>query len=381
MATFLDRCTELSAVLDAEAAAAEAGRRLTDTTMQAAHDARLFDAVVPTSLGGDAVPLDDLLAGTRTLAHGCVASAWTLSFLVMHGWLLAKFPDAGRREFFGGSAPPLAPAPLAPTGSIRPVDGGVILDGTWEWATGSNHGDWVLVHAVQTEPTFSTRFCALPIDEVEVLDDWFTAGMAATGSNTIRVSERFVPTHRLLDGRALLDSTTSIEGDSLESLPVGAVLALLAAAPALGGAERALGLYEERLRTRVLAYSLGDKATEQPAAQIRLADARSIVRTTRDHYDATVARLMAARDAGAVDVQLRVDTRLAAAEVVRSARRAVSIICEGAGASVYRSDHPLQRIQRDLETLKGHVIFDWDRTAELAGRVTLGFDLRPTDMV
>lgn len=56
-------------------------------------------------------------------------------------------------------------------------------------------------------------------------------------------------------------------------------------------------------------------------------------------------------------------------------------MCDGAGASVYFASHPLQRLQRDVETLKGHVIFDWDRTAELAGRYQLGLGLRPTDMV
>jgi 3-hydroxy-9,10-secoandrosta-1,3,5(10)-triene-9,17-dione monooxygenase len=78
---------------------------------------------------------------------------------------------------------------------------------------------------------------------------------------------------------------------------------------------------------------------------------------------------------------LRVDTRLAAAATVRAARHVVASVCEGAGASVYYADHPLQRLQRDVETLKGHVVFDWDRTAELAGRFALGLGLRPTDMV
>jgi hypothetical protein len=41
----------------------------------------------------------------------------------------------------------------------------------------------------------------------------------------------------------------------------------------------------------------------------------------------------------------------------------------------------LQRLQRDVEVLKGHVIFDWDRTAELAGRIELGLEVRPTDLV
>jgi hypothetical protein len=46
---------------------------------------------------------------------------------------------------------------------------------------------------------------------------------------------------------------------------------------------------------------------------------------------------------------------------------------------VYATCHPIQRLQRDVETLKGHVIFDWDRTTELAGRVMLGGSLGPAD--
>ena len=57
------------------------------------------------------------------------------------------------------------------------------------------------------------------------------------------------------------------------------------------------------------------------------------------------------------------------------------MIGEGSGASVYRADSPLQRLQRDVEVLKGHVIFDWDRTTELAGRTALGIEPRPTDMI
>ena len=73
--------------------------------------------------------------------------------------------------------------------------------------------------------------------------------------------------------------------------------------------------------------------------------------------------------------------RLTAAATVRAARSIVGTIAEGAGASVYFNSSPFQRIQRDLEVLKGHVIFDWDRTTELAGRVALDLPVKPTDMV
>jgi len=127
-----------------------------------------------------------------------------------------------------------------------------------------------------------------------------------------------------------------------------------------------------------LAYTLGDKAVDQPAAQIRLAEVEDLARTAGARWRSAIQCLCSGREIGAAE---RVDSRLAAASAVRTARRAVTTACEGAGASVFFESHPLQRVQRDLETLQGHVIFDWDRTAELAGRHHLGFELRPTDLV
>jgi len=381
----LDRCASLVAVVAEAAPDGERARRVPERVIDAARDAGFFRAIVPTSLGGAGFGVDVLADCTRVLAHGCPATAWTLSFLALHGWLLSKLPPAGRDEVFAEGPTPFAPAPLAPTGKAVPADGGFVVDGRWEWATAVAHAEWVMVHAIEIGPTLATRFVVLPIAEVTVDDVWFTSGMRATGSNTVRIEGRFVPAHRTIAAPDLLDARTTVDGDGLAGLPVASVLALVASAPALGAAEAAVQLYQERLATRVLAYSLGDKAAEQPAAQVRLATALDALRSARARWDGALARLGRARADGDVVEPLseadRVDLRLAAASVVRTARAAIGLVCEGAGASVYFESHPLQRLQRDVETLKGHVIFDWDRTAELAGRHALGFGLRPTDLV
>lgn len=378
---FLRRCESLVPALAIQAEEAEELRRVPEATIDAVRALDLFRVVVPTSLGGHGLGLGTLAQGTRILARGCPATAWTLSFLMLHAWLLAKFPPEGREELFAHDPAPFAPAPLAPTGKATAVDGGFLVDGRWEWATGVAHAQWVMVHAVQVEPELTTWFVVLPTDAVEVDDMWFTAGMRATGSNVIRVRDRFVPTSHAIPARSLLDGTGTVDGDGLAGIPLAAVLALTAAAPALGAAEAAVDLYRERLVERVLAYSMGDKAAEQPAAQIRLATATSDLAAGRARWEAAIRDVEAASTAGTIDLELRVGTRLAAAATVRSARQVISTVCDGAGASVYFSDHPLQRLQRDVETLKGHVVFDWDRTAELAGRFALGFPLRPVDMV
>ena len=73
--------------------------------------------------------------------------------------------------------------------------------------------------------------------------------------------------------------------------------------------------------------------------------------------------------------------RLAAAHTVRLSLQAVNIVMEGAGTSVHFDDSPLQRIQRYVLTLKGHVVFDWDRTAQLAGKLEVGIEPALTDML
>lgn len=384
---WVDRVAGLAELLDAEAVEAERIRRLTPTVMQAAAELDLFRMVVPTRFRGAGAGLADLVGVTRALSTGCPASAWTLSFLVMHNWLLTRFPEKLQQEVFGGTPGyGLVPAPLAPTGSMRPatdVDGrpGWEVTGRWEWATGVRHADRVMVTALEERTdAIAVRFAVIGIDEVEIADVWHTSGMRATGSDTVVVEQRFVPEHRTLAAEDLLEPGSRTDGDGLAHLPVMGVLALLAAAPAVGAAERAVEEYQRRLRSRVLAYSMGDRAAEQPHAQVRLGTALADVAAARAVLDAAVGRL---DRIGSSDDPLkdRMVVRLAAADAVRRSVGVIQLVCAGAGASVYKLDSPLQRLQRDIEVLKGHVIFDWDRTTELAGRVALGLPLRPADRI
>jgi hypothetical protein len=47
-------------------------------------------------------------------------------------------------------------------------------------------------------------------------------------------------------------------------------------------------------------------------------------------------------------------------------------VVEACGASAHFLDNPLQRLQRDLNTLSCHTVFDMDVSSELYGRLLLG---------
>lgn len=383
-AEILTRVDALAARLGDRAQEAEHHRRVPASTVDEIVRDELWPMVVPTSVGGHGLGFATLAESTRRLARACPATAWTVSFLTMHNWMVNAFPAEARAEAFQVTRPyALVAAPLAPTGTISPVDGGYLVSGRWDWATGVHHADWVMVHAIQTEPSFTTRFALVPVGDVTIDDVWHTSGMRATGSDTVRVEHYFVPVHRAIEARTLLDGGgDDIAGDGMAGLPVAPVLGLTASAPALGAAEAAVSLYQARIQDRILAYTLGDKAIDQPAAQMRLGAALSLLADARTRWEHAVRDLdaMAGRDV-VLTVEERMAFRLTAAATVRSARAIVALIAEGAGASVYFESSPFQRIQRDLDVLKGHVVFDWDRTTELAGRVALGLPLSPTEMI
>ena len=73
--------------------------------------------------------------------------------------------------------------------------------------------------------------------------------------------------------------------------------------------------------------------------------------------------------------------RLATTTAVHTAKRAVASLCDAAGGSAHLLDQPLQRFQRDLNTGVGHAVFDEDRVAETHGRLLVGFEAGPTDLL
>lgn len=373
---FVATCRELRGVFAAGASEGERLRQMAPEVVDAVHDAGIIPAIGAPSLGGHGLSLRTVCEGTRELAKGCPASAWTTSFMMVHVWMLGRFPIEAHTTLFRAGVPTAA-APLAPTGSLEQVDGGYRVTGRWEWATAVNHADWCIVHGFDTSVDFGTRFAVLPLTDVKVEDTWHTSGMRATGSNVVVVDDVFAPEALTCAGDDLREAGHTLPDDPLAHLPLAPVLALVASAPAVGAAEAGVELYEQRLRERVLTYSLGDRAADQPLAQARLAAVSSDLTTMLAAWRSAIDALA---PSDPPDDELRVRTRLAAAAAVRSSRLILGAIGEGAGASVYASDHPLQRLQRDVETLKGHVVFDWDRTTELAGKVMLGRSLGPTDL-
>ncbi len=359
-------------------------RRLPGSTMADVTASGLTELLAPKRFGGKQAAFPALLDPVRRMAHGCTSSAWTIGFYALHNWMLALFGEQAQEEAFA-SRPFLAPAPLAPTGRGVPTTGGVRLTGRWSWATGVMSSNWLIVGALcGPDDGIYPALALLPASDFTVEDVWQTDGMRGTGSNDAVVTGAFVPEHRLVrvtdiyggtaPGAALHDSPTY-------RWPMVPALALLAAMPALGSAERVTELYAQRLAGRVLAYE-GVVQQDKPLAQARLAEAHVRLRALRGLLAATVDDIETIVTTGdLVPRAVRADARLAAAHIVTESRGVIGSLFEASGASVHFLDSPLQRFKRDVDVLAGHVIFDYDTSRELAGALAVGLKISRTAMV
>lgn len=377
--------SEFVARLAERAGEGERLRRLPPDTMADPAVAEFVDLLVPARYGGRQASFPDVLDPVRQMAHGCASSAWTLGFYALHNWMLALFSEQAQAEAFA-SRPFLAPAPLAPTGRGTGRDGGMELNGRWSWATGVMDGNWIMVGALRELEPGAIRpvLALLPISDVRVEDVWHTDGMRATGSNDVVIEHAFVPEHRIV---SVLDIYTgnapgaAVHEAGTYRWPMVPALALLAAMPALGSAERAAEIYAERLTQRFLAYE-GVMQKDKPIASSHLGQALVRLRALRALVADTVTEVEGIIDAGgSVSQPVRGHARLAAAHVVRESRAVIADLLAASGASAHFLDNPLQRIKRDVDVIAGHVVFDYDTSRELAGALTMGMPIPRTAMV
>ncbi|OMC57106.1 acyl-CoA dehydrogenase [Mycobacterium sp. IS-836] len=375
---------EFVARLAERADEAERLRRLPAETVSEFRQTDLIRLLLPARFGGIEASFPELLGPIRRMAHGCASSAWTLGFYALHNWMLSLFDPRLQEEVFA-SGPVLAPAPLAPTGRGSAADGGVRLTGRWSWATGAMDADWVIVGALIERPDgVSASLVAVPAGEVEVADVWHTAGMRGTGSHDLVADDIFVPEHRIAAVSDIYGGTApgaEFHGVATYRWPLVPALALTAAMPVLGAAERVAELFAERLASRVLAYS-GVAQKDQPAAQIRLADAHVRLRALRALVSETadeIERIVVSGER--VRRSTRASARMAAAHTVHECRSVIADLLEAAGASAHFLANPLQRAKRDVDIAAGHVVFDYDVGRELAGALAIGAKTSPIAMI
>ena len=224
-----------------EAGPSEELRHPTDRCMEAIEEAEIFKLMVPRCYGGFELDMDAFVDVVLVLSEGDASLAWVTSFLIEHNWMFCLFPESFQKELYRDRSYVLAPGMIAPTGSATPVQGGVTLNGRWQFASGVWHSSWIIAGGLlrDEEGGIDPRFFAVPKEKVRVEDTWHVDGMAGTGSHDVVIEDVFVPLEHsvsileMAQGRA---PGASLHEGPLYRTPMMPLLATAAAMPCVGTA-------------------------------------------------------------------------------------------------------------------------------------------------
>ena len=375
-----DAAATISDVLRANAAVSENLRHVAPESVQAMADVGLWRLLTPASVGGAEAGLRAQVDSLFVVAAADPAAGWVQMVSNAHTWMVGNFPEQCMHEVFADGPDIRVPGTLASQGKATRVEDGWRLDGRWQFASGVDHGDWLLIGAVADElPESPTRLLHLIAPKADMLvdDTWFTLGLRGTGSKDLVAEDVFVPEHRAMPTKILFDGESPHgEGGAtfFNRLPVLVCLSVQLAAAVIGIANGALALHVERTSGRREVYTRASKA-ENPAAQMRVAEstteldlARMLIRNAADRCD------LVATTGDRLTIDERAELKWHAAYAVELARRATDRVFASAGAHGIYDDSVLQARYRDVNTACHHAIADFDNNAQMYGRTRLGLD-------
>jgi alkylation response protein AidB-like acyl-CoA dehydrogenase len=371
------RASELAPLLRKNALWSEENRRLPEETIQAVIDAGILRMRLPARYGGYESDMRTVVDVIAQLGRGDGSAAWTVSTWAVSSFVVGLFPDEVQDEVFADPDVRVSGI-LSPTAMAVPAEGGYVVSGRWSFNSGCLQSQWT-VNAVligQPDGSFEPATAAIPLADLQIVDDWHTAGLRGTGSVSTVAEELFVPADRMLPMIPLLQGRhRSIlnAGSRVYQMPLMPAACTMVSAPAVGLAKAAQEAFFERLPGRKITYTDYARQSEAPLTHLQVAEARINADEAEFHAHRAADLLDSKALTGAPwTVEERARVRLDLGAVCLRAKKAVDILNSASGGSSIYSDVAIQRIERDIQAINLHAILHPDTNFELYGRIACG---------
>jgi alkylation response protein AidB-like acyl-CoA dehydrogenase len=374
--TILANARSVAHLLAAEAPECERLRRLTPRAVDALRATGVFRMPMPTAWGGPEVDIRTQVEIVEELSAADGSAGWCAMIGSDAGFYTAALDDAAARELYP-DLDAVTAGWVVPAGKLHRVDDGYLLEGRWQFGSGCTHADVIIGGAIvcaDGPPVISDdgrpemRVAMLPADRFEMLDTWYTTGLAGSGSHDYRIDGAFVPAEHTFRFRDLRNRRRD---GVLYGWP-GMFFANFSGVP-LGIARAALQAAEQVLADKILMPE-GRPARHEPRVRAAVASAHATVGAARSYVFEVLDELWATLEAGD-QPSLRLRARLFGmhGHTLRACREAVGLLAESVGSSAIYRGCGLERQLRDLTTIGAHVLTQ-QRSTEAAGALWLGVE-------
>jgi alkylation response protein AidB-like acyl-CoA dehydrogenase len=366
-------------VLRANAQWGDQHRRLADEVFAAMAGAGVVRMLVPTYYGGYESDMQTIVDVGIQLGRGDGSPAFCATAWWAQSWALAHFPDSVQDLVFADPDVPVC-GTLVPNGKGEITKDGVVVSGEWGFNSGAWHAKWKILSTLVVNPAGEIEPVAAvaPVSDLEVVDDWDSAGLRGTGSITLVARDVFIPRERFQWMSQVLrqqyDSVRTADSPCYRG-PIVGVLSNINTGKQVGLAQAAREAFFERIYDRPVAHTGYRTQAEWPVTHLQVAEADLKIDEAEYH---------ARRLASLVDhknfsnepytMRERAYCRMAVGRVSQLCHEAVNIYNMASGSGGIYSSMPIQRIQRDIQAISLHALNMPVKNLELYGRVLCGLE-------
>jgi indole-3-acetate monooxygenase len=362
-----DEVTDLLAGIGERREEIAALRRLPPDLVAALRTAGAFRIALPVVRGGPEMSprrqteLVELLSRADPSVGWCVMIGSDSSYF-------GAFMDPAAADGLFADPDCITAGHVQPAGRAIEADGQLRVNGRWAFGSGCTHADVIVGGCLVFDDDAPRmlaggrpdwRIVAAPADEYEIIDTWYTTGLAGSGSNDYAATDLVVPVEHAF---SFYDQPRRPE--PLFAFP-GMFVANMSGVP-LGLARRAIDLVVELAQDKLVMPEMV-MMREQARVQIDVARAETALGSARAYVYESLDRLWDVLNRGQEpDPGLRRALTLSRANSFRVARDVTQLMCDTAGASSVYTSHPLGGLLRDAITMKQHVVAQ-DRVIEMVG--------------
>ena len=380
----LDRVMDIADQLREQAWEAERLGRLPDETVKNLKSVGAIRMLAPEKYGGFEVHPREFAETVMAVAALDPASGWICGVVGVHPYQLAYADPRATEEVLGPDHDTWMASPYAPQGVARPVEGGYVFNGRWQFSSGTDHCDWIFLGAMlgddDGKPVMPPRMLhmILPRTDYEIVDDsWDVVGLRGTGSKDVIVRDAFVPDYRTMNATEVMDGTaqrTAGMTKTLYLMPWSTMFPLGITSAVIGIAEGALAAHLDYQRERVGAN--GTAVKDDPYVMHAVGEAAADINAARQELLANVDHIYEMVDSHGAEVPFA-DRAAGRRTQVRAAWRAVMAVDQifsRSGGNALRMDNPLQRYWRDAHAGLAHAIHVPGSTFHASALSSLGVD-------
>jgi indole-3-acetate monooxygenase len=377
----LDAIAALVPEIESRSREFESARRLPADLARKLAEAGIFRMAIAKAYGGAELHPSEWVRVIEEISRADSSVGWCAMISIVTAVLSGFLPESAAREIYGSNPLVMTGGAVAPTGQAIPAPGGYVVNGYWQWGSGTQNCNWITGGALifegdklRTRPGGDPeiRLMVFAADQVEILDTWDSSGLRGTGSHDFKVTNAFVPNDRTY--------AFGIDNPFVKSVlyrfPLFGLLAIGVCAASLGIARRAI---DEFIELAIKKTPSWERRTLAQSARIQesVAEAEAALRSSRAFlHEAIGAAWDFAAAGNDPSMEMRREVRLAAVNATWQSVKATDLMYSMGGGSVVHSSHPLQRCLRDIHVVTQHVMVNRS-VYEATGKLFLGLAADP----